>query len=121
LLREGLEAILPDDLEAWVDLARVQREKWKAAGVPIELRRGLLLAALVAKYSTAAAGNASPLPSRGEGQGEGSERPVGSSAGKRKALGPLTPALSPRGEREGFVSLVGAGPGDPGLLTQRGA
>jgi pilus assembly protein CpaB len=44
---------------------------------------------------------ASPLPSRGEGHGERSERPENLVAEDRTALRPLTPALSPPGgERE---------------------
>jgi siroheme synthase-like protein len=46
LLREALEAILPDDLERWIDVARAARDDWKRAGVPIAERRPLLLRAL---------------------------------------------------------------------------
>ena len=50
LMREALEALLPDDLEAWVASARVARRDWLARGVPMAERRPLLLEALVALY-----------------------------------------------------------------------
>ena len=50
LLREGLEALLPDDLDAWMTCAREARRQWLAEGVPMERRRPLLLDALVALY-----------------------------------------------------------------------
>src|SRR3954467_1020329 len=46
LLREGLEAVLPDDLEAWTAAAETQRAAWRAAAVPMADRRPLLLRAL---------------------------------------------------------------------------
>lgn len=46
LLREGLEAVLPEDLDAWIAAAQHLRVQWKAAGVPIPDRRPLLLRAL---------------------------------------------------------------------------
>lgn len=46
LLREALEAVLPDELETWVQVAREARREWKAAGAPFEKRRPLLLHAL---------------------------------------------------------------------------
>ena len=46
LLREALDAILPEDLERWIDVARAARADWKRAGVPIAERRPLLLRAL---------------------------------------------------------------------------
>jgi uroporphyrin-III C-methyltransferase/precorrin-2 dehydrogenase/sirohydrochlorin ferrochelatase len=46
LLREALEAVLPDDLERWIDVARAARAGWKRAGTPIAERRPLLLRAL---------------------------------------------------------------------------
>jgi siroheme synthase-like protein len=46
LLREGLDALLPMDLDTWMAEAGRQREAWRAGGVPMEERRGLLLEAL---------------------------------------------------------------------------
>lgn len=50
LLREGLEALLPEDLDGWMACARDARQRWLAEGVPMEQRRPLLLDALVALY-----------------------------------------------------------------------
>lgn len=50
LLREGLEAVLPEDLDGWMRCAREARRQWLAEGVPMEQRRPLLLDALVALY-----------------------------------------------------------------------
>lgn len=50
LLREGLEALIPDDLAAWMACAREARRRWLADGIPMERRRPLLLEALVALY-----------------------------------------------------------------------
>lgn len=46
LLREALDAVLPDDLERWIDVATAARAEWKRAGIPIGERRPLLLRAL---------------------------------------------------------------------------
>jgi siroheme synthase-like protein len=46
LLREALEAVLPDDLARWIDVATAARADWKRAGTPIGERRPLLLRAL---------------------------------------------------------------------------
>jgi uroporphyrin-III C-methyltransferase/precorrin-2 dehydrogenase/sirohydrochlorin ferrochelatase len=82
LLREAIDAMLPEELDRWVDVAEAERPRWKRAGVPMTARRPLLLQRLNELYAERAARN--------------------------------TP-------RRGFVSLVGAGPGDPGLLTRAGA
>ncbi|MEX1127550.1 MAG: bifunctional precorrin-2 dehydrogenase/sirohydrochlorin ferrochelatase [Vicinamibacterales bacterium] len=61
LLREGLEALLPEDLDGWMTCAREARRRWLANGVPMERRRPLLLDALIGLYrrrSAAAAGEA---------------------------------------------------------------
>lgn len=50
LLREGLETVLPADLEAWTAEAERQREAWHAARVPMTERRPLLLEALNRLY-----------------------------------------------------------------------
>jgi uroporphyrin-III C-methyltransferase/precorrin-2 dehydrogenase/sirohydrochlorin ferrochelatase len=67
LLREALEAILPDDLERWIDVAVAARADWKRAGTPMSERRPLLLRALDRVYRSAAA--ASPGPSPGPSSG----------------------------------------------------
>jgi uroporphyrin-III C-methyltransferase/precorrin-2 dehydrogenase/sirohydrochlorin ferrochelatase len=50
LLREGIDALLPDDLDRWTAAARDARRDWKARGIPMEERRPLLLQALNALY-----------------------------------------------------------------------
>ena len=46
LLREGLEAVVPDEIESWVAAAEALKERQRAEGVPIGERRPLLLQAL---------------------------------------------------------------------------
>jgi uroporphyrin-III C-methyltransferase / precorrin-2 dehydrogenase / sirohydrochlorin ferrochelatase len=50
LLREGLQTLLPDDVEAWLEVSRQEREDWKREGVPIEKRRPRLLEAINRLY-----------------------------------------------------------------------
>jgi uroporphyrin-III C-methyltransferase/precorrin-2 dehydrogenase/sirohydrochlorin ferrochelatase len=50
LLREGLEAVVPKDIELWVATARELRQAQRAAGVPMTERRPRLLAALNRLY-----------------------------------------------------------------------
>jgi uroporphyrin-III C-methyltransferase/precorrin-2 dehydrogenase/sirohydrochlorin ferrochelatase len=90
LLREGLEAVLPDELEGWTEEAERQRRLWKEAGVPMSERRPLLLDALNRLYAEREAARAAPDDA-------------------------VPPADGAR------VTLVGAGPGDPELITVRGA
>ncbi|HVO18960.1 MAG TPA: uroporphyrinogen-III C-methyltransferase [Anaeromyxobacter sp.] len=87
LLREGIDALLPDRVEGWVERAEALRARWKADAVPLGERRPGLLVALNELYGVKV-----PTPRR---------------PGPRSAAGPAG----------GFVSLVGAGPGDPELLT----
>jgi len=58
LLREALEAVLPEDLEAWIELAQAERARWKADGTPMAERRGRLLDAI----NAARAAQTTPRP-----------------------------------------------------------
>ena len=59
LLREALEAVIPEDVATWVEEARRLRERQKAEGIPLSRRRPLLLDALNRLY--AARGIDSPV------------------------------------------------------------
>jgi len=52
LVREGLEAVLPEEVGSWKDEARRLRDEQRAAGVPMERRRPLLLEALIGLYAS---------------------------------------------------------------------
>jgi len=52
LLREGLDALLPRDLSAWIARARAERVEWRRDDVPIDERKPRLLKALNAMYGT---------------------------------------------------------------------
>jgi uroporphyrin-III C-methyltransferase/precorrin-2 dehydrogenase/sirohydrochlorin ferrochelatase len=93
LLREGLEAVLPPDVGTWVSVAHALRDRQRRAGLPVHRRRPALLDALNGLY--------------GE-EGHGDDPPRGR-GGAAVSGGP------------GVVSLVGAGPGDPGLVTLEAA
>lgn len=51
LLREALEAVLPDEVGSWVETARSVRAVQKAEGLPMSQRRPRLLAALNELYA----------------------------------------------------------------------
>jgi uroporphyrin-III C-methyltransferase/precorrin-2 dehydrogenase/sirohydrochlorin ferrochelatase len=50
ILREGIDALLPQDLDRWTACARDMRAAWKADGVPMAERRPQLIDALKALY-----------------------------------------------------------------------
>jgi uroporphyrin-III C-methyltransferase/precorrin-2 dehydrogenase/sirohydrochlorin ferrochelatase len=99
LLRQGLDALLPRrELARWLREARKQRRRWKADGVPMEQRRPLLLDAINRLYS------------RPDGLHD--DRKESESEESTSGVRAFRPA-------EGQVALVGAGPGDPALLTRK--
>ena len=61
LLREALDAVLPDDLDVWIAEARRQRAVWRRDGVPMARRRPLLLEALNDLYAAARRTPAEPV------------------------------------------------------------
>lgn len=54
LLREALDAILPADLDQWMEVARAARADWKARALPMQERRPLLLKRLEQIYARSA-------------------------------------------------------------------
>jgi uroporphyrin-III C-methyltransferase/precorrin-2 dehydrogenase/sirohydrochlorin ferrochelatase len=105
LLREALEAVLPDDLASWTAEAERLRGFWKGQRVPMAARRPMLLDALNGLY---AAREAAAL------MNDGAAPPtVAETASHALSSSPTWPPAR--------VALVGAGPGDPELITVRGA
>ena len=52
LLREGLDALLPRDLSAWIERARAERVAWRRDAIPMDQRKPRLLTALNAIYGS---------------------------------------------------------------------
>jgi uroporphyrin-III C-methyltransferase/precorrin-2 dehydrogenase/sirohydrochlorin ferrochelatase len=110
LLREGIEALLPEQVEAWTERAESLRARWRETKVPMEGRRPELLEALNELYEA--------RPGSGSGSGSRSGSRSGSDSDSDSRSGSGSGSRSRSGfDGAGFVSLVGAGPGDPGLLT----
>jgi uroporphyrin-III C-methyltransferase/precorrin-2 dehydrogenase/sirohydrochlorin ferrochelatase len=106
LLREGLEAVLPDDLDQWHTTARAIRPEWQRDGVPMHERRPCCCRRSTAVRASRwrsrhqrANTSIRPQPTLG---GPNFIRRIGGQAFMAARTGPS-------------VSLVGAGPGDPAL------
>jgi uroporphyrin-III C-methyltransferase/precorrin-2 dehydrogenase/sirohydrochlorin ferrochelatase len=100
LVREALDALLPVDLGVWMAEARRQRTIWRAEQAPMASRKPRLLEALNGLY------HGSGLKAQGSGRTEQGAEVRAQGAGLRA-------------QGAGHVSLVGAGPGDPALLTRK--
>lgn len=61
LLREAIDAWLPEDLDAWLAVADEARRTWREQGVPMERRRSLLLDALNRLYDAKGEAPGEPL------------------------------------------------------------
>ena len=69
LLREGIDALLPQDLGLWLSTADAARVAWKQQGVPMEQRRPQLLDALNRLYDTEERGKPGSVSLVGAGPG----------------------------------------------------
>lgn len=82
LVREALEALLPADLDNWMQCARDARREWLAHGVAMEERRPLLLDALNRLYADRrTAGAGAPVTADASGRADAGARLAASTPG----------------------------------------
>ena len=122
LVRQALDAVLPADLGRWVDEAKRQRAIWRKDRVPMAARRPLLLEALNRLY-----GSVAEKAESGDNRDSFACSIVDEvTAESASSVGTPSSTIEnaqfdDHRRRGGHVSLVGAGPGDPGLLTREAA
>jgi siroheme synthase-like protein len=95
LLREAIEAVLPEDLERWMLRAEELRAAWKKAKVAMKERRPLLLRALNELYERSSSNanpnaNSTPTPTS-------NSNPTATSTATATGSLPLSPTLPPLG------------------------
>jgi siroheme synthase-like protein len=98
LVREAVDALLPTDLGAWMDIARTARLDWRRDKVPMEQRKPKLLDALNAHYENALQPVLSERTLR-QAQGERVEGPCAPFGG------PTTLEREPSGQRIPWLNL----------------
>jgi siroheme synthase-like protein len=101
LLREALEAVLPDDLAKWVEVGERVRAGWKRNGLPLKERRPLLLKALQDLYTTSA---------RSQRDAQARSTGATSARSQRDAEAPSASATSARSQGDAEAPSAGNGP-----------